>query len=305
MTYERFKKQNNLKLEGFGIKITKEVYFYIFYLVCVFLILINTAISFNKYDYVKIGDYLYNFEDMLMILFLGFLFLFLVSFFSKYIIIRFGLNPDIRYGDLSSTSPVNFMNGEYVYVKCQVYNGRTSSFSENDGIEEIAETELYSDNIYFNTKNENIEFTEEFKNIGSYICQDKTVVYSYDYLMKNYDELNLKDVITKDELTYESTIMGTLFENKEFSIVLNYIENNNNIKKDVVVKKQKVLSDYTFSFKQLGYLVFMIVFYLFAFHSELFIDTEQDLITLIIKTLEYNAFIYCLLFFLLKKYLYR
>jgi len=243
-----------------------------------------------------------------------------VSYLSRYIVIKYQLNPSIKYGHLFSNSPFSLLGkNNLIYAKCKLYYYR-SILDKNPWIH-FKSIDTFSDDVQFKTDTKTVDLSSEFKKLNDYnTINSFSVTETYENLLNYHFQYNLTKIISKEELKNiyeENNLKGTT----DIKIEVSYIEAGEHNKKDVIIGLNKnykvntydtqVYSNFTFEYGKFFTSISIIWFILFLidiefdFSLSLFSLGEYSIFFLILKVLQYNLFAYILLFLLLKKYLYR
>jgi len=270
---------------------TQYLFYPIYGVILAIIFLANIFI--NKYKEIQLGRYIYNNSDIFSLLLISFSFSFIIFFIFRHIIIKYNLSSKSKYGDLSSNTPFELIGKSLLYAQFELFLDKTTIFTEGRDFISLESKKVYADDIIFKTSNNTIDYTEQFKNIKNFESQKKLFKYTYRELMDNYENLQLDKVITKEKINY-------YFEKKgyyQFAIEVNYIENNNNKRKDIIYEDKTLLSDYSFDYKKFIFVVIIALFIPFEFQG----DTEQEYFTLVLKALQYSVFSYAILFLIMKK----
>ena len=242
-----------------------------------------------------------------------------ISYFTRFIVIKYNLDPNIKYGHLFSPTPLSLLKRDnLLYVKCSVsyYN---YTFGDKNPWIHFKTVESFANTIKLQIQKETIDLSREFKKFNSYKTTESFVnTFSYEQLMKNYENYNLQHIISKKELE-ELFETKKLNKDTEIRITCFYIESGVHDNKDVLIGLDEnykiytydtqVYSNYTFEYKKFFSVIFSLWIFFFVIHLEsgfmLFSLEQYSIIFILLKTFQYNLFAYILLFLLLKKYLYK
>lgn len=285
-------------------KLTKELQFYLVYTFSFLFLLYFSRAFFNNEGLMVLGNMLITIDDLFMIFIFSLSNLYLISFLFKYIIIKWNLNPEIKYGHLLTKQPLELFDMSLVYIEVTISYKDDSILAGNKNYIDMIKEQLYSEDIYFTSDNKTINFDIEFKNIENYKCQKQEIYLTYRELITNYRRYGLDKIISQKKL--ENIVKSNgLTINKEFCIKLHYIENREDEKYDVIVSNNYIFDNFEFDSKLFWSITITILFISFQIYDEIFINTEQTYFTLLYKSIQYNIFFYVILFLIQKRYLYR
>lgn len=283
--------------------------------ILLYLIYFHFLVALNFYMLFFSNIEIYFFIDLLFFNVVSICLFISSIFILKHLIIKYNLNPTIKYGHLISSKPLFILNEQnIIYVK-YILSHYVSWFKRGRNestYRPFKHNELFSDEIIYISNNQTIDLTKQFKSFENYSCESTTSYYSCKELLDKYDELHLTNLISKSEI--EQTMKDKhLSEDTKIEISLCYINSGIHEQKDVIIglnndytlsaNYSKVYSNYKFEYFKL----FSILFYILLIS---FIICIQGKFTysvgfLFLKAIQYNIFPFLALYFLFKNELFK
>lgn len=260
---------------------------------------------------------IYFFHDLLFFNVVSFCLFVIFIYIIRHSIIKYNLNPLIKYGHLLTNKPVSILNkSDFIYVNCKFYH--YVPFLQRNKYEgpyrEFHEKELYADQITFVSNDQNIDLTREFKQINDYTLETITMEPTYAELLKKYDEWNLSKAISKSEIITIAK-KKNINQHDTFQISLSYIKSGVHEQKDVIIGLDenyklntydgKVYSNYRFEFGNLISILFSIIIIAFMTCLDGGCYFGYPLGFLFIKAIQYNVFPFFVIFLLFKRHFFR